>query len=449
MKSVTALILLLLISSCSSHKKPDLERLYCHPNDNCLTPGSPIPLILLHGFRGSKLRDKITHREIWYGDMQKVLFSNYHDLSLQINPDSLSTEESMLEPYEIIDKAGNSDFYRDLIHALQTYGKYQYTEAGTSVTDSHRHVYLFNYDWRLDNVVNAMKLHDFIQQIKKDYRQPGLKVDLVAHSMGGLISRYYLRYGNNDIPDDGKIIPDFSGAKNIRKVIIMGTPNLGSATALESFVNGLKVGLRHIPTDILATMPSVYQLIPHNTDDWLIDINGNTLNADLYDVDTWKKLHWSVYNPKTRRQILNRFQSIEEGEKYLKTLERYFQKQLKRAHQFAQVLTVPVTNPPYRIIVMGGDCQHTPARLLVENINGDIAIRLQPEEINSPLSGINYEDLLMKPGDGSVTKDSLLGTVSNQGFLPLDFSYFICEKHETLPSNIHLEDNLLHILLND
>jgi len=63
--------------------------------------------------------------------------------------------------------------------------------------------------------------------------------------------------------------------------------------------------------------------------------------------------------------------------------------------------------------------------------------------------------LMLEPGDGSVTKPSLLGrntldptNMDSQSFLPLDYSFFLCEKHDSLPSNITFQDNLLNIILN-
>lgn len=445
MKRITAIFLILIISNCSAPKKPDFARLYCLENHN--HAAASVPLILIHGFRGSKLRDIYSKKEVWYGDMQKVLFSSYHDLSVKINPETLQPDQTQLEAYDIIGKAGTSDFYSALIETLQNYGHYQYTQAGEPVSGEHRRVYVFTYDWRQDNVKNALRLHQYIQQLKKDHNNPGLKVDIIAHSMGGLISRYYLRYGNKDVLENKDYTPDYSGAGNIRKTIIVGTPNSGSAVALESFINGLRVGLRNIPTDVLATMPSVYQLFPNASDDWLIDIYGNPVKLDIFNIKTWKLLKWSVFNEKMRKHIVRNFDSEQQGKKRLATLEQFFIRQLDRSRRFADALSVPVKNPPYSIIAMGGDCQHTPSRLLVEEINGVYYARSRPENIENPLPGTDYQKLLMQPGDSSVTKQSLLATHAGTDSLPLNHSYFTCEKHESLLSNLNLQDNLLHILL--
>jgi pimeloyl-ACP methyl ester carboxylesterase len=57
-------------------------------------------------------------------------------------------------------------------------------------------LYHFPYDWRRDNRANAKILQRLINKRLKCWRErsgnPNAKVILLAHSMGGLISRYYL-----------------------------------------------------------------------------------------------------------------------------------------------------------------------------------------------------------------------------------------------------------------
>jgi hypothetical protein len=105
--------------------------------------------------------------------------------------------------------------------------------------------------------------------------------------------------------------------------------------------------------------------------------------------------------------------------------------------------------------VFGGACHLTPARILVEDVDGESLIRMYSKEISKPVQGINYDALLLEPGDGSVTKASLLGRDvldpsvprHKYSFFPLDHSVFLCEKHNNLTSNPNFQDNLLNELL--
>lgn len=64
----------------------------------------------------------------------------------------------------------------------------------------------------IDIKLNAKKLQKLIQNIKSN--TGAKKVNLIAHSMGGLISRWY--------------IEQLGGKGNVNKLIMLGTPNRGS-----------------------------------------------------------------------------------------------------------------------------------------------------------------------------------------------------------------------------
>ena len=53
----------------------------------------------------------------------------------------------------------------------------------------------FPYDWRKDNVLSAADLLGLVNSL----RASGVhKITIVAHSMGGLLTAYFLRYGGQD-----------------------------------------------------------------------------------------------------------------------------------------------------------------------------------------------------------------------------------------------------------
>jgi pimeloyl-ACP methyl ester carboxylesterase len=304
-------------------------------------------------------------------------------------------------------------------------------------------------------VETAGKLSRLIEQIRRDFGNPDLKVDLIAHSMGGLMARYYLRYGEQDVLDGNEFTVNMHGRSRLRRVILLGAPNLGSVEAIKSFIAGRDVGFTRIPTEVLVTLPSVYQLFPHAINDWLVTVAGVPLERDQFDVDIWRRFHWSVFDPEVRRRIRSAYADPGQGEARLQLLERYFEKSLERARRFSWSLTVPV-DAPLPLIVFGGDCEMTPARLVVEEVEGDSVLRLWPDEIAHPLPNLDYADLMLEPGDGLVTKASLLGRPvldpsvprHKYSFFPLDYPFFLCEQHDTLASNVSFLDNLLHALLN-
>ncbi len=88
-----------------------------------------------------------------------------------------------------------------------------------------------------------------------------MQFDVVAHSMGGLISRYYLRYGNQDLPSDGSIPKlTWAGADVIDRLIMVGTPNAGYLDTIVELLYGSP--LQPYPTAVLGTLPAYYQMLP-------------------------------------------------------------------------------------------------------------------------------------------------------------------------------------------
>jgi pimeloyl-ACP methyl ester carboxylesterase len=109
----------------------------------------------------------------------------------------------------------------------------------------------FPYDWRRDNRVSARLLKRLIDQRLPQWRAHSgaadAKVILLAHSMGGLVSRYYLEV--------------LEGWRDCKALITFGTPYRGSANALNYLVNGYKQLFIDL-TDVMRSLTSVYQLLP-------------------------------------------------------------------------------------------------------------------------------------------------------------------------------------------
>lgn len=432
---------------------PDLHRLYM---ESMMVTDQP-PVIFIHGVLGSRLKDTKTKEDVWPGAISRLLSHDYSDAAYEIDPETLEPVPSNDVPYDIFDGAAGKDFYGKIVHTLSEVGGYKLSKIGEKVNSKQKNYYVFLYDWRQDNVVSAGQLADFIEQVRRDYNDPKLKVDIVAHSMGGLITRYYIRYGKQDVCNDNHFDEKLTmyGAERVRRVILLGTPNLGSVRTLNLFINGLDIGVNQIGTETLATMPSLYELFPHALNDWVVTTDGASLNRDLFDVDIWRRFEWSVFDPKVRQRIIDKYESKAEGEKRLATFEKYFEKNLERARRFTWSLSIEAPKNEPKMVVFGGGCTLTPARILVEDVGDDTFVRMYPEEVAQPVKGVNYDTLLLEPGDGSVTKASLLGRNAldpsvkrNENIhLPIEQSFFLCESHESLTGNLNFQDNLLNTLL--
>ncbi|MBI1425641.1 MAG: hypothetical protein GC149_19610 [Gammaproteobacteria bacterium] len=404
---------------------------------------------------GSRLGNNQTGEEVWPGSVINAIFSSYDELAFAIDPVTLEPVPNHIVPTQITDGFAGDNYYGEIIRTLEVAGGYQQTIPGIRITDDKPRYYVFTYDWRQDNVKTVRELDHFIEQIRVDHANPELKVDVIAHSMGGLIARYYLRYGSIDVLDSNDFPVNLHGASRLRRVILLGTPNLGSVEAIRNFIAGRKVVFGHIKTEVLATMPSIYQLFPHAINDWLITTQGKPLDRDQFDVEIWRRFQWAVFDPAVQQRIAEHVDSVREANVHLDVLHRYFEKQLERARRFSWSLSVPLEKP-HPLIVFGGDCHLTPARIVVEEVDGESGVRLWPNEIQHPVKGVDYDSLMLEPGDGVVTKASLLARQSldlatprhKYSFFPLYYSFFLCERHDQLTGNISFQDNLLHALLN-
>ena len=451
MPDIRLLILALpiLISACATQlAEPDLERLYAR-----LASKPKYPVIVIPGAFGSRLVDAESGDEVWPGGLWNFITGRQLPRLAVPFTDQYPFGQHDLVPGDVFYDLLGKDFYGELVATLEGPGGYDCVAAAHLRADAD--CVLLSWDWRLDLPLAAQQLDAVIERLRELHGKPDLKVDIVAHSAGGIVARYYMRFGSENVLDRA-ITPHLvtqTGAMKIRKTVLIGTPNYGSITALQNSIEGMKIGMSRLAPEIEATMPGLYQLLPHPSRTWMLDINGAPLDIDLYDPSVWQRNQWSVYDPDVRQRIHARFARRDDAERFLADLEVFFTTQLVRAKRLHFALSIELENAPNEYVVFGGDCIATVARCLVEWVGGKLHIRLRPAQIENPLPGIDYEGLMLEPGDGSVTKASLLARNTldpeepAQGFFPIDYVVLLCERHTDLPRNITFRNNLLNILL--
>jgi hypothetical protein len=213
-------------------------------------------VILLPGITGSVLQKN--NKDVWavtaesVGGALTTLGRNLQALELKDDPQDVE---------DLGDRVVATRLFPD-VHLIPGFWKidgYSGVRAALSQRlklDGAQNYVEFPYDWRRDNRVAARKLARLVPawlaQWKKVSGNADAKVVFIAHSMGGLVARYYLEC--------------LEGWRYTRKLITFGTPYRGSLNALDFLSNGYgKTFAGFNVADLSALMrsfTSVYQLLP-------------------------------------------------------------------------------------------------------------------------------------------------------------------------------------------
>ncbi|MBP2479228.1 hypothetical protein JOF53_008100 [Crossiella equi] len=122
---------------------------------------------------------------------------------------------------------------------------------GDPGADRPANFYRFPYDWRRDLRATARQFARFVETALPRWREHSgaadARVVVLAHSMGGLLARYWLA--------------ELGGHRHCRALVTFGTPHRGSVKALDYLANGHRKATVDL-TAVLRSMTSVHQLLP-------------------------------------------------------------------------------------------------------------------------------------------------------------------------------------------
>ena len=135
----------------------------------------------------------------------------------------------------------------------------------------------FAYDWRQSNIKSAQDFSNWLCSIRQTIS--GRPVVFMAHSMGGLVLKYWLEhfYDSGGCGGDNG---NFSKWIKVKKIIFLGTPHYGAPKAITAFADKYylmvdpdtlagklfgDIEASTLSRDINqygATFPSAYELLP-------------------------------------------------------------------------------------------------------------------------------------------------------------------------------------------
>ncbi|MBK7392540.1 MAG: hypothetical protein IPI64_04455 [Chloracidobacterium sp.] len=407
------------------------------------------PIILIPGLTGSELKHKVTGERIWF----KAFKSKSEDLRLPIST-SIDKMHDDLIPGDIIRevKIGilpATDVYGGFIRAMEMRAGY-HEESWTNPSDDGDRdaIYVFAYDWRLDNVENAQRLVRDVEALKRKLKTPDLKFDIVAHSMGGIISRYAAMYGDADLPTGNrKVVPTWAGAKLFDKVILLGTPNEGAMSSLGSILNGYTVGGLRIDLPFIQdsskftvfTIPSAYQLLPAPGTFRAFDDKLKPLAINLYDPKMWSKYGWNAIDDD---DFNDQFDLAEQ-----KIATAYFTAALDRAKRLHEALAASNGKAEgVAIYLVGSDCKTALDGVVIYRDGNNWKTLVRPKGFTrsdgSRVTDDELKKVMQSAGDGVVTQRSLevASILKNQ---PVKL---VCEDHNKLAANARIQDYVIRVL---
>lgn len=485
-KKKTALVIIFIIqhsafsilfSGCGARRTPDLGRIFAGVRER----KGKRPVIVIPGILGSSIVNRKTGEVVW----PSAFRSDVDGLSLPTTPD-LAANRDELDAARIVEAAKLAKIapevyvYHHLLRALEDYGGYREGDwANPPEGGDQDTFYVFAYDWRRDNVESARLLVKRVEALKLKLGRPDLRFNVVSHSMGGLVARYAAMYGDQDLPPAGaQPQPEWAGASFVNKIFMFGTPNAGSAEAFAVLLEGYSVteGLRRrvhllnkLSREDVMTAPSIFQLLPHAALAHFLDRDLRPLSVDLYDPAVWRRFGWSAANDPAFRAAYERGTARDEeaptGHGTLSDLDAYLDAVLARARRFHEALDAQAADEaPVKLFAFGGDCEETLSAPVImqdektgrwltltqaKSLRGSDGRRLKREEVVRAMYA---------PGDGRVTRDSLLGVrIGAAGRasalydtpLPVAYAAFACDLHSDLQNNRTLQDNALTLLVNE
>lgn len=468
------LIPTVLLASCATtnDEATNLKRIYDKSAQYHLPDRNPV--IVIPGILGSRLVDEDSGVTVW-GAFRKdyanpnsaegarlialplsaeMEHENNHHIETSVRSDGV------LESLQL-DLAGipiTIQAYAGILSTLGA-GGYRDESLGLNAIDygtDHFTCFQFDYDWRQDIPSNAAHLKAFIDEKRKDVQEKykeyygienaEVKFDIVAHSMGAILSRYFARYGATDVDAIPTGAVPWSGADDLERLILVAPPNAGSLEAMDQLVNGFNTGRPVLPfyhPALIGSFASVYQLLPRARHGALIwDSDTNAPVNDILDPDLWQELKWglSSEDEKTDEVLEQLLPNVSSVAARRDIARQYQRAALERAKLFQTAMDAPAETPDgFEMFLVAGDNRETPEVASVDTVSGEFSI-------------MSYG-----LGDETVTRSSaLLDERLGQAWeprlvSPINWSstMFIPRKHRTITGGTIFKDNVLYWLLEE
>ncbi|MBN1292990.1 MAG: alpha/beta hydrolase [Candidatus Latescibacteria bacterium] len=394
------------------------------------------PVIVVPGITATYLRDEypLPPDYVW-----QVLRKNYDRVAL--HPNNLRYEAR--EPARVMPGQVFGIAYEELIEEL----RYNLR----SKEDKHVPVFPFGYDWRMPLVSTEAQLDEFINEViertklLKHYHEEGYsdnpKVNLVGHSMGGLVITGYLQKKKKKAP--------------VHKVVTLATPYQGSFEAVIKITTGTaNLGDESSSSrerETARITPALYHLLPSFENGISID-PGLPQSLKLFDPEAWQSSVTDSIAEFIRLKGITPENEIQNGaKKIFAGMLEYARKHRQRIDSFT-LSDAGLSNKDW-LAVVGVDAK-TRTHLQIVALDGKPEFKLNSDDRKNEWENKVVSQRIFT-GDGTVPYEGAIPTFLEEKNLvcvtPDDFGYWeIKDKALTKVAGFHgiiPNMNMLHRLI--
>jgi len=364
------------------------------------------PVIVIPGITATYLKDEypVDNEYLW-----KVIKKDYKRITLHPN----NPKYEAIEPARVVHDQIYEVAYKELIEEL----RHNLKESD----DKEVPVYPFGYDWRMPLEDAEDKLDQFIDEViertlltrhyynEEEYKEKP-KVNLIGHSMGGLIIAGYIQK---------------RGATKVNKVVTLATPFRGSYEAALKITTGYAdlgtATSKSSEREAARMTPSLYYLLP--------DFD-NAIESDheepvsLFNTDSWQpSVLETIEKFITTKGLPTRTPKEDAGKLFSKLLGDA-QSHRDRINKFK--LTDAGLDKSRWMAVVGVDSK-TRINLHITKMNGAVYFDLQRDDRKNEWGNGDQENQKLT-GDGTVPFKGALPTfLSKENLIcitPGDYGYW-------------------------
>lgn len=355
--------------------------------------GERPPIVILPGAPGTELIDSRTGERVWPSAALMTKKDGNAVLALPIDDPESSpiVAGGLLRAVHVAGLKFPIHAYGGLEKRLHELG---YREGDWASPAGSGEYYYFTYDWRQSIETNGRGFSRALDALyaRAPSRTPPAIV--LGHSLGGMIARYALMYGDAPLGATGPLPPvTWAQAAHIARLFLVATPNEGTFLALQRLEKGIfyRRGRGAFSPETLFTYPSVFDMIPARPAP-LVDRDGKPLPFDLDNAEDWERLGWSILDPDADSRI-----PYPERRLHLAV-------ELARIERMRAALSQRGSTPnPATLYAVGSLSRSVQRTALLSDSSRGIKVRFEAP----PASRSRLNPLLFEPGDAMVPLSSL------------------------------------------